>query len=203
MSDLERQRIEQAYVDGSAEGSPIDRDGMRLAHLPSEFGPVTGLRFCIVCDEQWPCPTRRGLDHGDGEPFDPLTESTLRAAISAASDLTNPRLSEIDWGAVAAALSYMTGVPEPGSRWAKPDQYPPLDVGPYVITNYGPEETPEQTHSPEYNRGWATGNASALDACNPIIDRQGAIIAEVHRRHHYNAPFGGCEECRTLLAAEP
>ena len=30
---------------------------------------------------------------------------------------------------------------------------------------------PQQTHSSEYNRGWADGNASALDACNPIIDR--------------------------------
>ena len=34
---------------------------------------------------------------------------------------------------------------------------------------------PQQTHSAEYNRGWADGNASALDACNPII---AALIAE-------------------------
>lgn len=34
---------------------------------------------------------------------------------------------------------------------------------------------PQQTHSAEYNRGWADGNASALDACNPVI---AALTAE-------------------------
>ena len=34
---------------------------------------------------------------------------------------------------------------------------------------------PQQTHSPEYNRGWADGQASALDACNLVIE---GLIAE-------------------------
>ncbi len=30
--------------------------------------------------------------------------------------------------------------------------------------------TPKRTHSKEYNRGWADGQASALDACNQVIE---------------------------------
>jgi hypothetical protein len=39
------------------------------------------------------------------------------------------------------------------------------------------EQTPDQTHSAEYNRGWADGQASALDACQPIIDGLQAALA--------------------------
>jgi len=52
--------------------------------------------------------------------LDPLTGETLRGAIAAATDLINPRLSEVEWDDVAAALSYMTGAPEGGvdvTRW--------------------------------------------------------------------------------------
>lgn len=31
----------------------------------------------------------------------------------------------------------------------------------------------------EYNRGWADGNASALDACNPIIEQLQRQLAEL------------------------
>lgn len=31
----------------------------------------------------------------------------------------------------------------------------------------------------EYNRGWADGNASALDACNPVIQQQALRIADL------------------------
>lgn len=46
-----------------------------------------------------------------------LTGETLRKAIAAASDLTNPRLSEIEWDYVAAALSE----PDPTYYDGRPD----------------------------------------------------------------------------------
>jgi hypothetical protein len=39
-----------------------------------------------------------------------------------------------------------------------------------------PAATPEQTHSAEWNRGYAEGNAAALDACNPIIEKLQAAL---------------------------
>ena len=42
----------------------------------------------------------------------PLTGDTLRKAIGAACSLVNPRLSEVEWDDVAAALSYITGIDE-------------------------------------------------------------------------------------------
>ena len=34
----------------------------RLRHLPTttDDTAVTGLRFCVVCDEVWPCDVRQG-----------------------------------------------------------------------------------------------------------------------------------------------
>lgn len=49
--------------------------------------------------------------------YDPLTGETLRRAIAAASSLANPRLSELDWDDVAAALSLMTAETEARMLW--------------------------------------------------------------------------------------
>lgn len=41
----------------------------RLRHLPmtTEETAITGLRFCVVCDEAWPCAVRRTGYKDDSE----------------------------------------------------------------------------------------------------------------------------------------
>lgn len=44
-----------------ADALRVDDEVGWMAHLPmeTEETAVTGLRFCIVCDEDWPCVVRR------------------------------------------------------------------------------------------------------------------------------------------------
>ena len=60
--------------------------------------------------------------------------------------------------------------------------------------------------SPEYNRGWAEGHSTAMDDCNPVIDRlQRALRVASHSPHDRDgAPddasgFSTCSSCGAIL----
>lgn len=108
-------------------GERVDGDASRALLALSPDAP--GLREALEADVLPWLETDRGVTRDDvvkrlrkvlawtalvalppGDALDPLTGETLRRAIAAASSLTNPRLSEVEWDDVAAALSYMTGL---------------------------------------------------------------------------------------------
>lgn len=61
--------------------------------------------------------------------------------------------------------------------------------------------SPEPSGSPEYNRGWADGNASALDACAPVIERLQGERDAVRRASDAQvaALLGAAQDVLTLI----
>jgi hypothetical protein len=66
------------------------------------------------------------------------------------------------------------------------------------------EPQPTKRRRREYNRGWADGNAAALDACQPVIDRlQQALRVAAHSPHDQaGEPVEGFPVCSVCGAIQ-
>lgn len=63
---------------------------------------------------------------------------------------------------------------------------------------------PEQTHSADYNRGWADGQARALDSTQPVIDRLQQALRVAHHEPHDQGgePVEGFPTCSVCGAIQ-